>query len=181
MTSSASLRASPSEKLLFLTETVLAEAALLCITDGRLFAQPMTAERADSLKLDHDLAERVDAFVARFGRLQDTVGDKLLPAVLSWLAEPVGPAIDNLARAERLGWLQSAAIWMECRQLRNFMIHEYVRDSVVLAAALCRGHETVPLLVTTAQALADVVRSSSAGEGAINRSSTSLAGTAPDC
>ena len=64
----------------------MAEAALLCITDGRLFAQSMTAQRADSFKLDIDLAKRVEAFVARFGRPQDTVGDKLLPAVLhGWL------------------------------------------------------------------------------------------------
>ncbi len=157
MTASDNLRAIPSEKLLFLAETVLAEAALLCITDGRLFAEPMTAERADSLKLDNDLAERVDAFVARFGRLQDTVGDKLLPAVLAWLAEPVGHAIDNLARAERLGWLESGTAWIECRQLRNFMIHEHVRDMTVLAAALCKGHEAVPLLVATAKALARTV------------------------
>ena len=31
---------------------------------------------------DIDLAERVDAFVARFGRLQDTAADKLLPELL---------------------------------------------------------------------------------------------------
>ena len=157
MNPNANLRENPGEKLVFLAETVLAEAALLRITDGRLFALPMNAQRADSLKLDIDLAERVDAFVARFGRLQDTVGDKLLPAVLAWLAEPVRPAIDNLARAERLGWLASGAAWIECRQLRNFMIHEYVRDRTVLAAALSRGHEAVPLLVATAQALAEIV------------------------
>jgi len=36
------------------------------------------------------LAERLDAFAARFARLQDTAGDKLLPALLTWLGEPVG-------------------------------------------------------------------------------------------
>ena len=51
MNSAAHLRTSPGEKILFLAETVLAEAALLCITDERLFAQPMTAQRADSRKL----------------------------------------------------------------------------------------------------------------------------------
>ena len=76
---------------------------MLRITDERLFSLPMDAERAATLARDIELGERVDAFVARFGRLQDTLGDKLLPGVLAWLAEPVGPAIDNLARAERLG------------------------------------------------------------------------------
>ena len=40
------------------------------------------------------------------------MGDKLLRGALVWLAEPVGPAIDNLARAERLGWVSSAAAWI---------------------------------------------------------------------
>lgn len=151
------LRQPATAKLRFLAETVLAESALLRTTDGRLFALPMDAQRAATLRDDIDLAERVDAFVARFGRLQDTVGDKLLPAVLAWLAEPVGPAIDNLARAERLGWIGSATDWVECRQLRNFMIHEYVRDMALLASALTRGHLAVALLQTSAQTLAELV------------------------
>lgn len=154
MTTDVSSRPPPGDKLKFLVETVLAEAELLRITDGRLFETPMDAQRAGSLRQDIELAERVDAFVARFGRLQDTVGDKLLPAVLAWLAEPVGPAIDNLARAERLGWIGSSADWIESRQLRNFMIHEYVRDMEVLAAALTKGHLAVPLLRASAQSLA---------------------------
>ena len=98
MTVHTNVRQRPSDKLRFLADTVLAEAALLQVTDARPFAVPMDAARAASLREDIDLGERVDAFVARFGRLQDTAGDKLLPAVLTWLAEPVGPAIDNLAQ-----------------------------------------------------------------------------------
>ena len=157
MTAQTSLRERPSDKLRFLADTVLAEVALLQITDGRLFAVPMNAARAASLRADVDLTERVDAFVARFGRLQDTAGDRLLPAVLTWLAEPLGPAIDNLVRAERLGWIASGSAWIECRQLRNFMIHECVRDSTVLAAALTRGHQAVGMLTTSAQTLAGLV------------------------
>ena len=99
----------PSTKLRFLAETVLAETKHLQITDSRLFNTAMTAARASTLVTDVDLSERVDAFVARFGRLQDTLGDKLLPELLAWLAEPVAAAIDNLNRAERLGWIALAA------------------------------------------------------------------------
>ena len=99
------LRRAPTEKLRFLAQTVRAEADLLTLTDGRLFALPMDAHRAGTLREDIDLGERVDAFVARFGRLQDTLADKLLPEILNWLGEAVGPAIDNVARAERLGWI----------------------------------------------------------------------------
>lgn len=159
MTAGNPLRQPPSDKLRFLAEMVLAEAASLRITDGRLFAAPKDALRATSLRHDIELAERVDAFVARFGRLQDTLGDKLLPAMLIWLAEPVGPAIDNLARAESLGWIASAADWIECRQLRNFMIHGSGRDMAMLAAALSKGHLAAPLLDAAALALAGLVRS----------------------
>lgn len=69
MTTTNALRPPPGDKLRFLAETVLAEADLLRITDGRLFAEPMDAQRASSLRQDIELAERVDAFVARFGRL----------------------------------------------------------------------------------------------------------------
>jgi len=57
------------------------------LTDGRLFAAPFDVARAERLFKDHDLAERVEVFVGRFARLQDTLGDKLLPVVLSALGE----------------------------------------------------------------------------------------------
>lgn len=143
-----------SPKLQFLADTVLAEAEHLQTTDGRLFAVAMTPDRAASLRTEIDLAERTDAFVARFGRLQDTLADKLLPALLDWLAEPVGPAIDNLNKAERLGWIESVETWIEVRRLRNRMIHEYVRDPAELASTLMAGHAAVPLLANAAAAMA---------------------------
>lgn len=145
---------SASAKLRFLADTVLAEAEHLQTTDGRLFALPMTPERAAGLRDDIDLSERTDAFVARFGRLQDTLADKLLPALLDSLSEPVGPAIDNLNRAERLGWIGSVETWTEVRRLRKRMIHEYVRDAAELASALMAAHAAVPLLADAAAAMA---------------------------
>ena len=143
-----------SPKLQFLADTVLAEARHLQTTDGRLFAMSMTPERAGALASDIDLAERTDAFLARFGRLQDTLADKLWPALLDWLSEPVAAAIDNLNRAERLGWIVSVEDWTEVRRLRNRMIHEYVRDPAELAFALQAAHAAVPLLTRAAEAMA---------------------------
>lgn len=151
-----------SPRLQFLAETVLAEAEHLQTTDGRLFAEAMTTDRAASLRTDIDLAERADAFVARFGRLQDTLADKLLPALLDWLAEPVAAAIDNLNRAERLGWIKSVETWIEVRRLRNRMIHGYVRDPSELAFALTAAHAAVPLLAAAAHAMATRVRGGTA-------------------
>jgi len=148
----------PSERLRFLADTVRAEARLLSGTTGRLFEQPMSDERAATLKQDEALAERVDAFVARFGRLQDTLADKLLPALLEWLSETPGTAIDNLARAERLGWIVSLDDWLDVRRQRNRMIHEYVRDPAELAAALRAAERAVPQLVAAADHMAALVQ-----------------------
>lgn len=145
-------------RLAFLIETVELETQHLLDTDGRLFAQSFDPDRAARLRTNIDESERTDAFVARFGRLQDTVADKLLPDFLRCLAEPVGAAIDNLDRAEKLGLLNSADDWLASRKLRNRMVHEYVRDAVALAEALNQGHVLVPMLVSLGRAIAQDCR-----------------------
>jgi hypothetical protein len=140
-------------RLAFLLETVALEAEHLQATDQRLFAEPFTAERAGLLRSDALLAERLDAFAARFARLQDTAGDKLLPALLTRLGEPLGSVLDNLDRAVRLGLLpQTSETWLAARTLRNRMVHEYIRSPVVLAEAVNAAHEQVPMLVAFAGA-----------------------------
>ena len=89
--------------------------------------------------------------MSRFGRLQDTVGDKLLPALLLALAETPDPAIDNLDKAEKFGFIESADTWLEMRKLRNQMVHEYIEDMAVLSSALRSGHAFVPALVAAAR------------------------------
>jgi hypothetical protein len=143
------------ERLRFLVKIVQRESLHLRATDERLFASPLTPERLQSMDSDPAQAEQMDAFVARFARLQDTLGDKLVPALLQALQEPVGAVIDNLDRAERLGWVISADAWIEARRLRNQMIHEYVDDLHVLAGNLQAGHRYVPVLLETAQRLLD--------------------------
>lgn len=145
-------------RLAFLVETVELEVQHLSETDGRLFATPFTADRASALRSAIDESERTDAFVARFGRLQDTLADKLLPEFLRCLAEPVGAVIDNLDRAERLGLLSSADDWLASRKLRNRMVHEYVRDPAELAQALNQAHSLVRLLASLATSIASDCR-----------------------
>lgn len=142
-----------TERLRFLREVTELEARYLAQTDARLFATPLSLAQVQRLPSDPDTAERVDAFVARLGRLQDGLTDKLIPALLRHLAEPVGPVIDNLNRAERLGWLGSTDDWLQLRQLRNRMIHEYVKDPAVLCDALNAGHAGVAMLLAAARAL----------------------------
>ncbi|MEW6414096.1 MAG: hypothetical protein AB1482_02455 [Pseudomonadota bacterium] len=140
-------------RLQFLARVVRKECRHLAGTDQRLFVDPFTPERAARLETDADLAERVAAFVGRFGRLQDTLGDKLLPVLLAALGETPAAAIDNLDRAERLGWIPSADEWMTVRKLRNQMVHEYVEDMAVLASALQTAHAFVPMRIGAANKL----------------------------
>ncbi len=137
-------------RLHFLARVVRKECQHLATTDQRLFVSAFTLTQAARLENDPDLAERVEAFVGRFGRLQDTVGDKLLPLLLTALGEKTSAAIDNLDRAERLGLLASADEWMTMRSLRNQMVHEYVEDPLVLINALQSGHVFVPALIAGA-------------------------------
>lgn len=138
-------------RLQFLARVVRKECRHLATTDQRLFGGLFNLAQAKQLETDPDLAERVEAFVGRFGRLQDTVGDKLLPLVLSVLGEKASAAIDNLDRAERLGLINSADEWMTMRNLRNQMVHEYVEDPIVLTNALQSGHAFVSSLIDSAE------------------------------
>lgn len=146
-------------RLQFMARVVRKECMHLATTDQRLFGAGFTLEQAAKLEENIELAERVEAFVGRFSRLQDTLGDKLLPLFLVALGEKPAAAIDNLDRAERLGLLSSAEEWMVMRNLRNQMVHEYVEDPFVLLSALQAGHAYVAVLVTTGNAmLAEIER-----------------------
>lgn len=143
-----------TQRLQHLADVVLREAAHLSQTDLRLFGPGFGLAEAAGLQGNVDLAERVDAFVARFGRLQDTLGAALLPRLLEALLEPTGSVLDNLNRAEKLGWVRSAGDWAALRLLRNRMVHEYVSDAAILADALNAAHAGVPDLVASAGAMA---------------------------
>ena len=134
-------------RLQFLSRITLKECQYLQETDARLFADPQTIEFVHSPNLDPVLAERLDAFVSRFSRLQDNLGDKLLPQLLDAMAEKTGASLENLDRAEKLGWIASADAWMTMRRLRNQMVHEYIKDATVLKSALQAGHNFVPVLL----------------------------------
>ena len=137
-------------RLQFLCRVVKKEAHYLQETDARLFAQPLNVIDLQRIAEDALLAEGLDAFVSRFERLQDTLADKFLPALLDAMAEIRGAATENLDRAEKLGWLDSTDDWLVMRKLRNQMVHEYIEDLVILCDSLKAGHAFVKTLIKTA-------------------------------
>jgi hypothetical protein len=125
------------------------ELAVLDYSHARLFARPIDEAWVRGLEADMEAAETLEAFASRFGRFQDTVGDKLIPRLLTALLERPGSQIDNLNRAERLGWIGSAAAWITARELRNRLIREYRTDAAAFAADIRAAGDFVPMFRAT--------------------------------
>lgn len=124
-------------------------------TDARLFVEAFTAERAALLDCDAVFSERVEAFVSRFGRLQDTLGDKLVPLYLQLIGEKPKAFVDNLDRMEKLEIVDDADEWPRMRRLRNQMVHEYINDVNMFVKAINEAHEFIPSMVKTVHHLSN--------------------------
>jgi hypothetical protein len=82
--------------------------------DSLSSALPVTA---DSLsRFDDEAVQDWDQFVLRFTKLQDAIGTRLFPAVLSFL-----PSIEA---------------WNTLRSIRNHFAHDYPQDDALKAAYL---------------------------------------------
>lgn len=112
----------------------------------------------ESLENSEDHSVTLDAFVSRFGRLQDTLGDKLLPALLRLNLEKVGSQLDNFFRGEKFGWIESTQTWIELRELRNRLVHEYMESTTDLLSALQLALQSTPILYKTQVLMTEVVR-----------------------
>lgn len=140
------------ERLQFLLRVIGKEITSLEYALSQVNAS-LTNAQLTNLDANPDLALKIEAFASRFARLQDTLGDKLLPSWLQQLGEPVGAAVDNLDKAERLGILVSVDEWLAMRQLRNQLVHEYIEDKAQLQQALQQAMEFVPQVIAFANAI----------------------------
>ncbi len=137
----------PLSRFLQTLDIVAREGKHLVYSWGRLYAHPIGAGWVRGLETAPELAEQLEAFVSRFGRMQDTIADKLLPRWLIALAETPGSQIETLNRAERLGVMEDVEQWLEARKLRNRLVHEYMEDPETFAENLCLAKEYSFLLV----------------------------------
>lgn len=115
----------------------------------RLFTQVIDLNWVNNLTHTPALAEQLEAFISRFGRMQDTMADKLFPRWLQALAETPGSQIETLNRAERLGVLISTEQWLAMRSLRNRLVHEYMTDARKFMEDLNLAREYSATLITT--------------------------------
>lgn len=146
MTSTLNL---PVARFLHTLEIVAKEGRHLTYSWNGLFSQIIDVEWIDNLEQNAGCAEQMEAFVSRFGRMQDTMADKLFPRWLLALAETPGSQIETLNRAERLGVLTSTERWLEMRNLRNRLVHEYMTDPAKFAQDLMLAKEYSLILIET--------------------------------
>ncbi len=139
------------KQLLLLTEK---EVTHLSLTSNRIKALKPDLHWIESLEKNIECSEMLDAFVSRFARLQDTLGDKLLPALLRVSLESTGSHLDNLLRAEKLGWIESSDRWIEIRALRNRLVHDYMNSAEDLLQAIMTSLDSVSVLIETQDRLA---------------------------
>ena len=132
-----------------LSQHIGREVDLLQSTATHLFARSRS-EIATGIQAGDAISEQVEAFVSRFGRLQDNLADKLLPALLAYLQEPIRPMGEMLTYAEKLGWIESVDDWLRTRKLRNQLIHDYDDDPELLVNTIFEAHRYMPVLVTVA-------------------------------
>ena len=139
------------ERYLWTLDIVYREGKHLLYSWHTLFKNgtPLDLHWVESLEASPDEAVKLEAFVSRFGRLQDTIADKLIPRWLQRLAETPGSQIENLNKVERLGVLDSTEQWLAARQLRNQLIHEYMEDAGEFLAAVQSAAVMCQLLIRT--------------------------------
>lgn len=122
------------------------ESGHLRYTWRTLYQEPIDRTWVESLAKREDLAEKIDAFVGRFGRLQDHIGEKLLPAFARLLGGQPRSLLDTLAYAERMGWVKSAEEFIGTRKLRNLLVHEYMTEPDLFLEALIAARGATELL-----------------------------------
>ncbi len=111
---------------------------------ARLF--PMTAEKYNRLA-DTDVAT-LDQMLFRFGKLQDAISQRVLPAILKagqdWMESET--FLDKLNRLEKLGVISSTEEWIRLRDLRNNATHEYLDQPEVNAENLNKLYASIQAL-----------------------------------
>jgi len=148
----------PVDRFLQTLDVVTRQAEHLAYSRSRLFENRIDDGWVESLTENPELAERLEAFISRFGRMQDTIANKLLPRWLLALAETPGSQIETLNRAERLGVVDNVEQWLEARNLRNRLVHEYMEDPESFAEDLLLAREFSQMLIDTYNRMQDYVK-----------------------
>jgi len=94
---------------------------------------------------DQETQETLEAMTARFARLEDILVKKVFRAVAAYELSDCERLIDVLNLMEKLGLIDEVEQWIEFKDLRNLIVHEYELDN--LAAIHRKVYRSTPALV----------------------------------
>ncbi|MDZ4188489.1 MAG: hypothetical protein U1D25_10330 [Hydrogenophaga sp.] len=123
-----------------------------------LFALPISLTWVRNLAQEPALAEKVEAFASRFSRLQDQLGEKLLPRYAALVGESPKTFLDTLAFAEKAELLSNADAFIAARRLRNALVHEYMQDAEIFLESLLAAREACALFFTVIDKVSSELR-----------------------
>jgi len=111
---------------------------------------PLTVQQYQ--QLDDVQKSFVDQLIFRFSKLQDSMGEKIFPAVLVLAEEDVKKKtfIDLLNRLEELG-LVSKQAWLRLREVRNEIAHDYTSNQDRVVASIVMIYEQADTLIALYQ------------------------------
>lgn len=98
---------------------------------------PVEFDAAAVGQLSDERRRVMDQAAYRFMKLQDVLGEKVLPGLLNATLDPLppeSPFAQKLQRLERLGAIPSAQSWRTLREARNSLAHEYPQHPELQAA-----------------------------------------------
>lgn len=97
---------------------------------------PLNSEKYTNLKKEN--VQALDQYLFRFAKLQDTLGDKVFKAILTFYENDVTKLtfIDVINKLEKLEYLHSAEQWFNLRKIRNNISHQYDDDPEEMSLAI---------------------------------------------
>ena len=96
--------------------------------------------------------ERFEALTSRFARLADLILQKAIRLIEILELEGSGTILDRINKAEKRGLINSSAQFIEIRQLRNSIAHEYDAEALTKIFEDCL--QFTPTLLTTVENVA---------------------------
>ncbi len=142
------------ENALLALELARKEAAQLRYSHRTLFAQTINLDWVRKLDQQPEFAEKVEAFLSRFGRLQDHIGEKLFPRFAALLGEAPKSMLDTMVYAEKMQWIKNAEDFFSARKLRNLLVHEYMSDTALFLESMLAAGEAAEMLFEAVNAVA---------------------------
>jgi len=102
----------------------------------------------------------LETMTARFGKLQDLLGTKIIDLYLQSQAQPIAglSMLDKIHKLEKFYIIDDEDLWAELRRTRNHIAHEYPDKPELAAKYLNTAYALAPKLIEIYRKLAAEIR-----------------------